>query len=202
MPKLTELGLSQDFTGLSTLLLGQAQPAQFQSQNQSGYWWGSKVSDDGNWTALGSVSNNANAEIPRSYAYETDRFYNWYSATAESGTYAMASGNASDSLCPKGWLLPQNDGSKSWYNLLFTSYGLSSNEASSAFMRQSPLSLSFGGSYYWLLGIMGARTYGNFWSSTPNGTSDALNLGLRADYISVRGTGIKANGFSVRCLKE
>ena len=93
------------------LLLGQAQPNQFQSSDQTGYWWGSKVSDDGNFTALDSVANNANAEIPRDYHEGNDSYwdyYNWYAATAESGTYAMTSGNAEDSLCPAGWQLPIN----------------------------------------------------------------------------------------------
>ena len=51
-------------------------------------------------------------------------WYNWYAATAGSGTSTMSSGDASDSICPKGWRLPGNSGAKSFANLLSGSYGL------------------------------------------------------------------------------
>ena len=42
--------------------------------------------------------NSGNA----SYGY----YYNWYAATAGTGTCSMSSGNATASICPKGWRLP------------------------------------------------------------------------------------------------
>ncbi|MBR3279247.1 MAG: hypothetical protein IKG01_10190 [Lachnospiraceae bacterium] len=60
-------------------------------------------------------------------------WYNWYAATAESGTWEMktdsVAGSAEDSICPAGWQLPVNAGestgeikNKSWYNLLTRTY--------------------------------------------------------------------------------
>ena len=175
-----------DFANWSLTNLGQEQPAQYLAKGQSDYWWGSKISDDGNYTELDSVANNANADIARSYAngadyiitngltgatnttvqtavhnasdYDNDNntfygsehighYYNWHAATAETGTYAQTSGNASSSLCPKGWQLPvdgDSNTSKSWQGLLFGNYttdgatALASNAESSSAMRQIP----------------------------------------------------------------
>ncbi|MBQ8996506.1 hypothetical protein IJ095_00545, partial [Candidatus Saccharibacteria bacterium] len=54
--ELTNLGLSKDFTGLSELLLGQAQPAQFQSSGQTVYWWGSIYNND--WEVLDGTNRS------------------------------------------------------------------------------------------------------------------------------------------------
>ena len=64
------------------------------------------MSDDGNFTALSSVANNANTEIPRSHQNKFNFYnYNIYAATAENITYAMAGGYAEDSICPANWRL-------------------------------------------------------------------------------------------------
>ena len=168
------------------------------------------MSDDGNWTALSSVTNNANAEMPRAYHEGNDGYgdyYNWYAATAETGTFAQASGNASDSLCPAGWQLPINGGSsisKSWQGLLFGSYGLSSNTASSRTMRQNPLSITLTGQYYWINGTLNNRgSYGVFWSSVAHSDN------IYAHYLYFTNTAInspyansKAYGLTVRCVQK
>ena len=154
--ELQNRGLTQDFTGLSELLLGQAQPKQFQSydDNQPLYWsWGSKVSDDGQYTLLNSFTNNANTEMPREYHGGNDSYgdlYNWYSATAESGKYSILNSEANDSLCPHGWRLPAGDITElgSWYYLFTDSYSLAvrtsdagSDTDDTKFLRTEPLSL-------------------------------------------------------------
>ena len=98
--------LTRDFTGLSTLLLGQAQPNQFQTSDDAqptGWWWGSKVSDDGTYTLQSSFINfSPNAAIPRSYISPTTKSYNRYAAFAES----YPDHNSSDTVCPSGWRIP------------------------------------------------------------------------------------------------
>ena len=75
------MGLSKDFTGLSELLLGQAQPAQFQSSGQTGYVWGALINADrevldGTNTSSGSfaryldgvwIEDREETAMPRSY---------------------------------------------------------------------------------------------------------------------------------------
>ena len=143
------MGLSKDFTGLSELLLGQAQPAQFQSSGQTGYWWGSIYNNDWEvldgtnrsgqysgmvWNGEAWVENNSHTDMPRSYntggdGLTNEFYYNWYAAVAESATYDTTSsdGNMTDSICPAGWQLPVSGtetGAKSSWNLLVTSYDL------------------------------------------------------------------------------
>ena len=105
-------------------------------------------------------------------------YYNWYAATAESGTWAMTSGEAEDSLCPKGWRLPINGGDnnttdKSWRKLLFGVYGLADNNSTSINqMHMTPLSFAFTGYYHWSNGYLLNRGYGGYWwSSTASSTS-------------------------------
>ncbi len=51
------------------------------------------------------------------------RLYSWYTATAGSGA-GMSSGDAPNSICPKGWGLPPATGNKSFLNLLNGYYGI------------------------------------------------------------------------------
>ncbi|MBQ6320709.1 hypothetical protein IJI17_00575, partial [Candidatus Saccharibacteria bacterium] len=138
------------------------------------------------------------------------QYYNWYAATAETGTFAQSSGNASDSICPKGWQLPVNGGngtSRSWQDLLYGHYttdgstAITSGSAGSLAMRQIPLSIPFTGYYDWTNGALNARgSYGFFWSSTAYSTSNARSLNFGASSINPQHYSSKVYGFSVRCV--
>ena len=147
------------------------------------------------------------------------KYYNWYAATAGTGTYNMATdGNAnsqaSGSICPSGWGLPYDYNytagrGNSWYNLLITSYNLTvqtsdgdADTANSMKVRQAPLSLPLSGYYYWSYGSLNNRGYsGNFWSR-----SASTNTGARFLYfntvgrVNPQGSGDKVYGFTVRCV--
>ena len=161
------------------------------------------------------VENNSRVEMPRAYHEGNDSYgdyYNWYAATAETGTFAQTSGEATDSLCPAGWQLPVNGSDngttdKSWRKLLFNvteGYGLSNNAKSSQTMRQIPLSIPFSGYYSWGSGVLGVRgSYGFFWSSTArsNGTS-AYNLDFTSTNVNPQSSGNKVSGSTVRCVQK
>ncbi|MDO5480998.1 MAG: hypothetical protein Q4F60_01470, partial [Candidatus Saccharibacteria bacterium] len=95
------------------------------------------------------VNNNVYAEYARSYSNEasgqtgtgTDvgnikmddgdgqaqyygNYYNAYAASAGSLTYVMINKDGVNSVCPVNWELPRDDGDRSWYNLLYTKYGM------------------------------------------------------------------------------
>ena len=159
--KFVALGLGTEsqynFSALASKLLGQAQPAQFQSSDQTGYLWGSlyQDADDGHGGRAYSdsqtlvteggldviidgitykVATNVNAEMPRSWdGGDTDilygGLYNFYAATTESALSSFTNANAPDSLCPSGWMLPigKRDEGDKTYKSLFTSYGLPTN---------------------------------------------------------------------------
>ena len=201
---LEERGLTKDFTGLSELLLGQAQPAQFQSADQTGYWWGSKVSDDGNWTELETISsNNGHTELPRSYSKDSfyGVLYNYHAASAESQTIPSSSLISADSICPYGWQLPGLDSDKenfSWASMLgaeSVSIGQNLNGVEKAV--KPPIALSFAGIYDYR-GSSTDRSSFQYESSRPYGSSNYFVYSSNND-LGATATP-KSFGRSVRCV--
>ena len=195
--ELQERGLSQDFTGLSELLLGQAQPAQFQSSDQTGYWWGSKVSDDGNFTMLDKITANANAAMPRSYCFELGCYYQYYSAHVESA--------GSDSLCPHGWTIPRLYRSSGYsgaiWNELFVSYGVTTpganNQDGYAIFMKAPLSMYRYGFYGDDGGGIGNTTVANLHTGASN-----EQIYFMADYYVGQGGRLATHGAYIRCVQK
>ncbi|MBR3204557.1 hypothetical protein IKF81_02665 [Candidatus Saccharibacteria bacterium] len=109
-----------------------------------------------------------------------------------------------DSICPKGWGLPINGNdqtTKSWINLLFTSYSLQDNGDSSTSARKTPLSLVYSGYYLWVDGNLNYRGSGGyFWSSTPYSTTNARNLYFSSTRLVPQGGLSKLNGLTIRCV--
>ena len=152
-------------------------------------------------------------------------WYNWYAATAGTGTYSKSSGEATDSICPKGWQLPTNSGSKSWYHLLYEVYGgsdlntgdrrVSTIAAANATykdyhtyamtnaMRRSPLSLPFTGYVNYTNGsIYYVGSGGYWWSSTAYSAVNARDLRFYSGYFGPQNYNDKGYGFAVRCVAQ
>jgi len=193
------LGLSKDFTGLSELLLGQAQPAQFQSSDQTGYWWGSKVSDDGNFTPLDSFSlNNANVEIPRTYNRGVEYFYNALSASAESDIDTSNSYKSFyDSICPHSWKLPEYNGEDGHYVTLLTNY------SDVVHLTTLPVNFVYGG-YYWYNGEFQDKDAFYYSTSRTASNRAIYNFTYNSSGAGVaRHTGTTwAAGYQVRCVVD
>ena len=127
--------------------------------------------------------------------------------TAESGSYTTTSGNMQDSICPKGWGLPINGNAqttKSWINLLFTSYSLQDNDSTSSLnVHKTPLSLVYSGDYDWVGGNLHHRgSSGYFWSSTPYSTANAHNLGFNSTRLVPQDGHSKVSGYNIRCVVQ
>ncbi len=217
----TEVTQENYFRIVSLSRLGTEQAVQFQSGDQYGadWHWGSKCSAAGVCDTNAEVANNALAEMPRSYDNNTNgadafgNYYGWYAATAESGTFEMASVNAPDSLCPAGWQLPHHDAGKSWYNLLVTKYKLNTNAgdgsdgtetiaSSENKIRTLPLSLVRSSNYDWTTGDPGSRnSIGRFWSSLSSNNVLSASLVFRNGVISMSSSN-RPNGFTVRCIHK
>ena len=109
-----------------------------------------------------------------------------------------------DSICPKGWGLPINGNaqtSKSWINLLFTSYSLQDNGDSSTNTHKTPLSLVYSGYYVWVGGnLYGRGLLGVFWSSTPYSAANAHYLVFYSTRLAPQGGANKVYGFTIRCV--
>ncbi|MBR3204602.1 hypothetical protein IKF81_02895 [Candidatus Saccharibacteria bacterium] len=111
-----------------------------------------------------------------------------------------------DSICPKGWGLPINDNaqtSKSWINLLFTSYSLQDNGDSSTNAQKTPLSLVYSGNYHWVNGSLNYRgSGGSFWSSTPYSAAGAHSLGFNSTRLVPQSGYNKIDGLTIRCVVQ
>ena len=133
-------------------------------------------------------------------------------ATLGSGKSITTDGTpAPNSICPKGWKLPDNAGTKSFYNLLDVYYTgtITSGDpqTSSAIadeqnlMRSDPLDFVVSGIYDRLLGTIRARTTeGTFWSSTAYSSTSARRLGSYPAGFYPQYSAYRGSGFAVRCV--
>ena len=138
------------------------------------------------------------------YLWESaGNYYNWYAATAGTGSSTMTSSDASASICPKGWRLPPNTGTKSYENLIATTYGLAGGTvADYATLRAAPLNFNASGGYYYDVGYMKNQGSGGiYWASTAYSTAaNAYRLSFRSEYIYTQNYYQKGQGFSIRCV--
>ena len=131
-------------------------------------------------------------------------YYNWYAATAGTGTAAMVTpATASDSICPKGWKLPDNEGTKSFVNLVFTTYGLQDNDAtSSTKLLAAPLNFVRSGHYYWSNGqVHNKGATGGWWSTAAySAATNAQDLYTNSTRVVPQDASYKGYGFTLRCV--
>lgn len=138
------------------------------------------------------------------YLWESaGNFYNWYAATAGTGTTAMTSGDANASLCAKGWRLPANTGDRSFVNLFTNGYGytdLLTEQAGTAF-RSDPFNFILGGGYNWKdMWMDHTEEVAFYWMSTAYDSTNAHRLSSRVEYIKPNGYYHKGYGFPIRCI--
>ena len=118
-------------------------------------------------------------------------YYNWPAATA--GTNP-SSGDASASICPKGWKLPKNLGDYSWYYLY--NIGYSENQAN---FRTATNTGNWSG-YYYNKSLYNAGSRGYWWSRTAFNASSACYLSVESSRVGPQDSSSKSYGRSVRCV--
>ena len=171
------------------------------------------------------VQNNRFAEYIRSFDNGTGTkadgdgntqyygtYYNWYAATAGSGTWALTSGGTKNSVCPKNWNLPKNDSDGSWYDLLYTKYSFTAigtatgAPTEAAALLKAPFSIIRSGYYYWSHGSVGGRNASrtdnaDYWSSYANLSQKAFAFtSYNASFTPQNANGLKTYGFPIRCV--
>ena len=131
-------------------------------------------------------------------------YYTWYTATSGSGLKGLANTVINDSLCPRGWKLPDNDGNKSFYNLLDNVYQIPHNNTSLHRLTQSPFHFPYTGLYAHNTGYLDYySTNGYYWSNkTTTDGSEVYNLAFYTSTNFIYNAQAKNQtwGFSVRCL--
>lgn len=128
--------------------------------------------------------------------YLVGNHYQWNTATAGTGG-VITSGQASGSICPKGWTLPASAGQTS-YATLFAADNIGTSVAKIVefpyfFVRAGYVNRSIG----YLLANAGSD--GNYWTTTPSGNSSAFNLNFNS-IVAVSTNYYRYGGLSVRCI--
>ena len=150
-------------------------------------------------------------------------YYNWYSATAGSGTSSVTPVGTSVgykdvnvSICPKGWYLPTGGGAplsgstsdrpNSDFNVLYNNYPSAADmlvsNPTTTYDNTSGLprpGLLLSGAY----GSSGATyiaQYGAYWSRSAYSKGFAYYLLLNSSVVTPQDRGGKYNGISIRCL--
>ena len=139
--------------------------------------------------------------------YGYGNYYNWYTATAGTGTYAynQNNGNATGSICPNGWFIPTggNDGQYVTLDIDLGGTGSSQSTAeASNRWRSYPNNFLYSG--YWQNSAAEGHGYSGFyWSSRAVTYVYTDNLRIHNNYIdpaSDAGAWYKNYGLSMRCL--
>ena len=152
-------------------------------------------------------------------------YYNWYAATAETGTYNMSNDDkiAKGSICPSGWELPtgkdetQVEYKRSFGNLLSNTYrivsqwGIQTDDntpqgnayAPQVDMHKLPISIANTGGYSFAAGVPSSRALNAYYWEDKEGVADNSNA-LFAQFNSLsiiaRHVYLKVNGYSIRCV--
>ena len=138
---------------------------------------------------------NNNAKTSMWYAYGV--MYNWYTASAGNGDFAMESGSVSGDICPVGWRLPTggNGGEFSALNTVVNG-GITTADAA---LRNFPNNFIYSGDYNKTT-YGGRSTYGRYWSATAASTANAFRFGLSASEVTPVKSYNKWDAFAVRCI--
>jgi len=166
-------------------------------------------SPDGKFTAM--TVNVDGVDVPNqnnnSQYYCTDDYgcyYNWYTATAGSGTTSVASGSVDYSICPAGWTLPTG-GPGGQFQTLYSHYNspvlmlVDDPTTTKENTTGKTPGFLFGGS----CSAGGQQALGNggrYWSRTAYDAQLTQYLSVYASVIYSADNYYKYYGFSVRCL--
>lgn len=131
--------------------------------------------------------------------YLIGNHYQWNTATAGTGG-TITSGQASGSICPKGWKLPSSGSETSDFANLVAAGKVADDVVAIV----SPPYFFVRGGYAYQDSNLYARggRAGSYWSSTPTSTA-AQSYSFDFDSVNgvtVSGTNKRQDGFSVRCI--
>ncbi len=149
----------------------------------------------GQFTAY-NTPTTANGDVNAHYIL--GNHYQWNTATAGTGG-SITGGQATNSICPKGWRLPTSNTGGEFETLVNKLGGTSATNN----VTQAPFYGVRGGHVYQNTNLFAyAGDYGRYWSSTPySNSTSAYNLNFAGtSNINPSNTNYRRYGFSVRCI--
>ncbi|MBR0465625.1 hypothetical protein IJJ02_02460 [Candidatus Saccharibacteria bacterium] len=161
------------------------------------------------------VANSGNASSDCSSAPGCYSYYSWDAATLGSGrTLATDNTDAEQSICPKGWHLPNTrtgtDDTSDFRKLMIALGGSSSIQnytssttptgaTMSSALQASPNSIIFNGGYA-NGSFRDGGSVGYYWSSASKNTDSARNFRFDSSSVASAYSSGRKVGFSVRCV--
>ena len=161
--------------------------AQWDSNNTTNYYNRAAANAESKNTIASTTYGNGSGKI--------GVYYNYCAASAGSYCYdaSAGTGNASYDLCPANWRMPTGDSSGE-YNTLYTT-GYSSDATNFETALSTPLS-----GYFYNGSANYQGSYGYFWSSTHNGSSNMYYLRVVPSNVYPTSRNLRHFGYSLRCL--
>ena len=150
------------------------------------------------------ANNTTGSQTSDIYSY--GNYYNWYTATAGTGTYSQRD-NATGDICPNGWSLPTSS-TGGQYSSLDSAMGgtggryQNTSEASNRW-RIYPNNFLYSGG--WSGSVAGARGInGLYWSRTADRSPYVHGLSFGPEYVDpvIGNDSHKGDGLTVRCLAQ
>ncbi|MBO7699079.1 fibrobacter succinogenes major paralogous domain-containing protein [Candidatus Saccharibacteria bacterium] len=151
-------------------------------------------SNSGTWCTTNSADCDNQSMVLNSGDDSYGTYYNWYAATAGTGTYETSTDGTSvaNSICPRGWRLPTG-GSSGEFQTLYGYY------SSASAMMSSPVNFVLSG-YRNGSSTYDQGSYGYYWSSTAFSSNYAYSLYLSSSYVNPADFDNKYRGLTVRCV--
>ncbi len=182
----------------TTILAASAWPGYYETAASAAYSYYPIASD----RYFQGGTNKSSTPTASGAEYDWEKagvYYNWFAATAGSGTYEVTSRSVNDSICPKGWMLPLGTtADKSWYNLWIVA-----DIKTPAIIISTPYNFVRAGYYNYLNGPMsGQGSLGFMQSSTATSSQNStykLNF-YEEVHVRPQDTGDKGHGNNIRCV--
>ena len=207
-----------DYNATVSWNLGEYVPASPMNGYCSGLYLSSPKSCEG-FTDVSAMSPmtelSSNNDIISGDSYDAHyligNYYQWSAATVGAGD-SLASGNASSSICPKGWHLPtSNNAGLGSFEYLINVYGYTTSDS----LVSSPVYFVDAGYVQVSISSNEPQTRapepfgfvsfptGSYWSSTAYSSTDyAYSLFFNSGYVDPSNYNGRYHGFSVRCLAD
>ena len=179
------------------------------------YYTSNTTGDDTRYNSLQACKNASHTE-DECKRYFAGNYYNWSAAIASNNSTNIGStvGEiASNSICPKGWRLPnasQTDNVNNEFGRMFYNAGITVNKsagnesvgyATGGFNKLRSNPYYFVRSGYVVGGTLNnSGVYGYYWSSTVSSSTNAYNLRFGGTDIYPGRSSYRYNGWSVRCV--
>ncbi|MBR2994075.1 hypothetical protein IKF43_01605 [Candidatus Saccharibacteria bacterium] len=138
---------------------------------------------------------------------KSGNYYNWTAAVASNASGNIGGGNAANSICPKGWRLP--DTRTYEFSKLLYAYDITKDDKNTAGYATGGYNKMVASPLYFVRSgnVSNGSLYdsagsGSYWSSAVDSTSSAFYLFFYSDNVNPANIYYRSNGFPVRCVAE